>query len=329
MLKLLIIKTSSLGDVVHNLPIIADIKLHFPDAEIDWVVEESFADIPKLHPHIRQVIPVAIRRWRKNLFSMQTWQQLKAIKKQIATERYDIVLDTQGLIKSGLIATWAHGVRHGYNKNSCREPLASYFYQAKHDASRAQHAVNRNRALTAAALGYATPTTSPNYGIQATQTKHMDLPQRYVIGLHGTSRESKLWPIEHWVALGNWLITHDLELLLPWASEAEFARASIIATSLNNATVLPKQSISQLADIISHAHATVGVDTGLSHLSTAVDTPTIAIYTDTNPALTGVMAGHNTKAINLGGVGQIPRVDEVTSAFEHLCLHSQPAKNDN
>jgi len=318
MLKLLIVKTSSLGDVVHNLPIINDILSHYPDTEIDWVVEAGFADIPKLHPAVKRVIPVAIRRWRKAIFTRNTWSEIKVAKQQLSQQRYDIVLDTQGLLKSALLTHWSQGKKHGYDKNSAREPLASYFYDTTHQVSRAEHAVARNRTLAALALGYAIPSGLPDYGITAAKQSQLALNTPYIVGLHGTSRDSKLWPTEYWIALGNKLAELKIELRLPWASEAELKRAERIASALSNATVLPKLTISQLASIIGQAKATIGVDTGLSHLATALGIPTIAIYTDTNPALTGVYAGAQAPAINLGNIGTIPSVEDVTIALKKI-----------
>ena len=318
MLKLLIVKTSSLGDVIHNLPIIHDIRTHYPDAEIDWVVEESFADIPKLHPGVNRVIPVALRRWRKAIFSKNTWAEIRTAKRSIAQQSYDVILDTQGLIKSGLITSLSHGHKHGFDKNSAREPLASYFYQTSHFVARNQHAVARIRALAALTFGYANPTDLPNYGIAASAQADLTLNNPYVVGLHGTSRDSKLWPVTHWIQLGVELAKLNLQLVLPWASAAEFERAQQIAGALHNATVLPKQRIAQLATIISQAQAAAGVDTGLSHLSVALSIPTVAIYTDTNPALTGVYAGANAPAINLGNINQIPTATAVMDALKNI-----------
>jgi len=322
MLKLLIVKTSSLGDVIHNLPIISDIHAHYPNVQIDWLVEESFADIPNLHPAVNQVITVAMRRWRKALFTCGTWQEIKRVKKQISATQYDVVLDTQGLLKSGLMASLANGIKHGYSKNSIREPLASYFYDVKHEVSRAQHAVARNRALAAKALDFTLPHSAPDYGITAKAIAPVTLNQDFIIGLHGTSRDSKLWPTQHWVSLGNVLESQKLSLALPWASDAELARAQHIASQLKNAIVLPKSTIAELASIICQAKAAIGVDTGLSHLAAALNIPTIAIYTDTNPTLTGVCAGANMPAINLGNINQIPSVDEVMATLHSVLIKS-------
>lgn len=310
MLKLLIVKTSSLGDVIHNLPIINDINNHYPNAIIDWVVEESFAEIPRMHTRVNHVIPIALRRWRKHLLDKNTWREISAFKRLITANHYDAIIDTQGLLKSALITSQAKGVKHGYDQQSIREPLASYFYNRKYAVSYQQHAVIRNRTLAALSLAYVPPDTSPDYGIEAPATS-LELPRPFVIALHGTSRDSKLWPTDHWITLGKSLAEHGLNMVLPWASKAELNRANQIAQALPNACVLAKSSIATLAAVIAQSQAAVGVDTGLSHLAAALNKPIVAIYTDTNPALTGVMAGALTPAINLGGINLTPSPQEV------------------
>ena len=332
-MHILFIKTSSLGDVIHNLPVVNDLLKHYPEATIDWVVEESFADIPKLHPHVHQVHTVAIRRWRKQLFTHRTWREIRTFFSTLRRTPYDVVIDTQGLIKSGLIARMARGARHGYDQDSIREPLASRCYQHTHAISYQQHAVTRNRALVALSLGYPVPAQAPDYGLTApilntlATSKNPDTLDTmtetwaqtpYVMALHGTSRDSKLWPESEWIALGKALEKTASKLVLPWASQAEFTRANRIAAQLTQAVVLPKCSIQQLAGIIGRAQAAVGVDTGLSHLAAALNIPTVAIYTDTNPALTGVMQGAVTRAVNLGGIAQTPSHTEVLSTLQSI-----------
>lgn len=322
MKRILLVKTSSLGDVIHNLPVVNDILHHHPDAHIDWVVEAAFADIPRLHPNVKNIHQVAIRRWRKNLLKQNTWQEIRECKHLLSAQPYDAIIDTQGLVKSAIIACGASGPRYGYDKYSIRESFASHFYQHSYHMSYQQHAVIRNRLLVAQSLGYKVPNEAPDYGIQAphleAESLNIEINSPYVIGLHGTSRDSKLWPETHWINLAAALNAQQLKLLLPWASHAEHARALRIASVAANATVLPKLSIAQLASLVSKARYAVGVDTGLSHLSAALSTPTVAIYTDTNPKLTGVMAGANAPAINLGNINMTPSVDEVLKALEAL-----------
>ncbi len=313
MLRILLVKTSSMGDVVHNLPVIADILQHHPDAQIDWLVEESFAEIPKLHPRVAKVITIAIRRWRKSLCRLSTWQEIEQVKKQLKQTQYDAIIDTQGLIKSAIVANWAAGNRYGMDWQSAREPLASLFYTKKYPIPRNQHAVARNRQLAALALHYPIPDCQPDYGviITAAQNHLPELPAPYAVFLHGTSRDSKLWPLANWVALAKQLAQNHLKIALPWSNTAEFERARAIEAESSNVIVLPKLSLTALAEIMAKSVVNIGVDTGLIHLSTALNKPSIAIYTDTNPEFTGVAPTASNLAINIGGKGQIPDADKV------------------
>lgn len=303
--RILLVKTSSMGDVIHNLPVIADIRAHHPHAVFDWAVEESFAEIPRLHPSVSTVIPTALRRWRKQLDRASTWQEMAAMRRHLQSQTYDYVLDTQGLLKSAIISRLAHGPSHGQDRQSAREPLAALLYQYRYFSSRQQHAVARNRELAALALNFEVPSALPDYGLQpellAQSVTGIALPQAYVVGLHATSRDSKLWPAPHWITLGNALRKQGLALVLPWASASEQARAVQIASQVADAVVLPRLGLSALAAILAGATAAVGVDTGLAHLAVALKRPTIAIYTDTDPLLTGIYPGQDAIALNLGG----------------------------
>ena len=301
--RLLIVKTTSLGDVIHNLPVINDIRAHLPETRIDWVVEESFADIPRLHPGIDKVLTVAMRRWRKHALSAATWREISAVRHQIKLHEYDFILDTQGLLKSALICRMANGTRHGYGMKSAREPLAASLYDVTHDVAKDQHAVVRIRQLAAQA---------PDYGIQTgTNGIGIELPGAYVVGMHGTSRDSKLWSEEHWIALAQHLHGRGLAMVLPWGSQSEYERATRIAVHTPQTIVLPRMGLHALTSVIASAQAAIGVDTGLMHLAVALKKPSVAIYTDTDPALTGIYPGENTIAINMGGKNQLPAVADV------------------
>jgi heptosyltransferase-1 len=312
MLQILLVKTSSMGDVIHNLPVIADIRAHFPDARFDWMVEESFAEIPRLHADVRNIIPVAVRRWRKSIFSRNTWREICDLKAHLNQTQYDAVIDTQGLLKSAVLTKLAHGKTYGMDYHSAREPIASLFYNSKHAVSRQQHAVPRNRALAALALNYPIPESAPNYGLeQMKYSTELELPNPYVLFLHGTSRDSKLWPTPYWVALAHHLEQLKINVLLPWSNPAEKNRAQAIADQTNNVIVLPKLKLTSIAGVLANAVLNIGVDTGLMHLSTALNKPSIAIYTDTNPEFTGVLPSVKDLAINIGGKAKMPSVEDV------------------
>lgn len=313
-MRILIVKTSSLGDVIHNLPVISDIRRHFPQAQIDWCVEESFSAIPRLHPGVGRVIPVAVRRWRKKLLQAATWREMAEFRRQLASETYDAIIDTQGLLKSALIASRAKGPRLGYAADAAREPAAARWYNRHFHVSRDLHAVIRNRRLVAAALGYQIE-GEPDYGIETPPASFSWLPHRpYAVFLTATSRDDKLWPEANWLTLGRSLNSQGFSAVLPGGSALERERAARLAAAIPGALAAPPMSIPELASLLSGARAAVGVDTGLTHLAVALKTPTVAIYTATDPGLTGVLgAGFHR---NLGGKAQTPSADAVLGELQ-------------
>ena len=318
MRRILLVKTSSLGDVVHNLPVASDLRSRYPDLEIDWAVEEGFADIPHLHPAVSRVIPVAPRRWRRSLADRATWREIGALRQVLRSRGYDVVIDTQGLLKSALIARLSPGRRFGLDWSSSREPLRPFYHRTFH-VSWSLHAVERNRQLAAKALGY-TPAPAVDYGIAATQTVAR-LPEwaaplesgDYAVLLHATSAEAKLWPEHQWVKLGDHLYHRGLCSVLPWGSDEERARSERIARLLPHAMVPPRLSLHEAAGLLARARAVFGVDTGLTHLSVAQGTTTIGIYCATNPAATGLYG--SVRAVNVGGKGGPPPVAAVIAAW--------------
>ncbi|MGD9787077.1 MAG: lipopolysaccharide heptosyltransferase I [Sulfuricellaceae bacterium] len=314
MTDILLVKTSSLGDVIHNLPVTTDLARHLPGVAIDWVVEEAFAGIPRLHPAIRDTIPVAVRRWRKNLFQPATWREIAAFRRRLRQRTYDTALDSQGLVKSALITASAHGVRCGYDRASAREPLAARFYHRRVAVDRSLHAVERNRLLAAAVFGY-TLDTPVDYGIATPKLSLPWLPAgRYAVLLHATSREDKQWQEENWIALGAWLARQGLRCVLPWGSKAEKARSDRLAAAMPDAVVPPPLALDQLATLLGKAAVTVGVDTGLTHLAAALRTPVVALYCASHPGLTGVYATGFYR--NLGDAGQSPSLNAVQATVE-------------
>lgn len=315
---ILLIKTSSLGDVLHNLPMVTDICRQFPDAKIDWVVEESFASLPALHPKVHSVIPVAVRRWRKSWWSSRI--EMRSVYHRLRDQHYDFVLDTQGLFKSALITRCANLPRSGFDWKSAREPIASLLYERTYFVPKIQHAVERNRQLAGLALGY-TPLGAPDYGIQspALALPWLSPASPYVVLLHATSRDDKLWPEANWIALGKQLAGDGFQLVLPWGNAKENARSERLAAEIPNAVSPPRLNLVEAAALLGHARAVIGVDTGLSHLAAALNVPTIGIYTATDPGLTGLHAG--IRAVNLGGKQTSPSVDEVLQTLVQLSTY--------
>lgn len=291
-MKVLVVKTSSLGDVIHALPALSDATKAIPGISFDWVVEDSFQDIPRLHPSVDRVIPVSIRRWRKNLWAARA--EIRASIKAIQQQHYDLVIDAQGLIKSAVLSRFAKGKRYGLSKSSCREPLAALAYQQAIEVKKGQHAITRVRQLFAKSLAYAEPTDPPDYGLgkeRLPSSKKLIKP--YLVFLHGTTWASKHWPIEYWQRLIKLAEKQDFTIYLPWGDEHEKQRAEVLAAPSRTAQVLARSSIKELASVLLHADGVVGVDSGLAHLTAACGVPAVTIYGSTSAALTGSMGARN------------------------------------
>lgn len=313
MRKILIIKTSSLGDVVHALPAVSDIARHCPDIAVDWMVEESFSAIPALHPAVRRIIPVATRRWRKSPFSKDTRHELAALRRRLREGSYDLTIDLQGLIKSALLGWLVPAHRTGYAWSSAREPWATLAYQEKFAIPWNLHAVERNRLLAAQALGYS-PDPEVRYGLKLPGAPPDWAPSEpYAVLLHATSRPHKEWPESYWIELGVRLHQQGLRAIIPGGSAIERDRAARLASGIPSAVAAPVMNLAALAALLAHARCVVGVDTGLSHLATALNRPVVAIFTATRPEDTGVYG--SPLAINCGGRRQMPSVETVLRAL--------------
>jgi heptosyltransferase-1 len=285
--RVLLIKTSSLGDVIHTLPALTDASRAIPGIRFDWVVEEGFAEIPTWHPAVDRVIPVAIRRWRKNLwqtFKSGEWRRFKA---SLRERNYDLVIDAQGLLKSAWLTRYVKAPVAGLDRDSVREPLASRFYNRRLAVGRGQHAVERLRQLFAVALGYDLPPGLGDYALRREQWRRDKPSAPFVLFLHGTTWDTKHWPEIYWRELAERLGHAGIGVRLPWGNPAEQARAERIAAGLKNAQVLPKLNLAGVAGVLAQAKACVAVDTGLGHLAAALDVPTISLFGPTNPGLTG------------------------------------------
>ena len=313
MTDILFIKTSSLGDVIHHMPAVTEAGRARPQARIAWLVEEAFAPLVRLHPAVAQVIPVAWRRWRKSLYAPGTLAEILRSLAAIRARAYDEIVDSQGLLRSGVIARMAHGRRHGYDRASIREPLASMFYDVRHHVSRDLHAVTRNRVLSGLALGYA-PQGAPDYGLD--RARFAASGERYAVLLHATARAGKQWPEANWIALGEMLAARGLDLVLPWGTAAELARSERIAQALPRARVPERSPLDAVAGLIAGAQLVVGVDTGLMHLAAALGVPLVAIFAGSRPGLTGPV-GSGPIAV-LGAEGESPTVAAVNEAVARL-----------
>jgi len=284
--RVLLVKTSSLGDVIHTLPALTDALRALGDVRFDWVVEEGFAEIPSWHPAVDRVIPVAIRRWRKH--PLQTlrsgeWARFKA---SLRERKYDLVIDAQGLLKSALLTRYADADVAGLDRHSAREPLASRFYDRRYAVPREQHALERVRQLVAQALGYPVPAGLGDYGLDRARLQ-LGSGEPYLVFLHGTTWPSKHWPEPYWRELAERLSADGWAIRLPWGNEVERARAERIAEGLSRVSVLPRLNLAGVAGQIAGARGCVAVDTGLGHLAAALDVPTVSLYGPTLPGRVG------------------------------------------
>ncbi|MGE3871305.1 MAG: lipopolysaccharide heptosyltransferase I [Pseudorhodoplanes sp.] len=310
MSDILFIKTSSLGDVIHQMPALTEARQRLPQARFSWVVEEAFAPLVRLHPAVSDVIPVATRRWRQALFWPVNWRDMARFTSALRTSRYDEIIDTQGLFRSALLARVARGRRHGYDSGSVRERAAAALYDVRHRVPRDLHAIERNRRLTALALGYQ-PEGGVDFGLN--RARLAPAADGYGILLHATARAEKEWPEDRWMALGEALGSSTRSLVLPWGSDTERTRSVRIAAALGNARVPERQSLDRVAALIAGASFVVGVDTGLLHLAAALGVPLVAIFLGSEPALTGPI-GAGPMAV-VGGKDRLPSVDEVFDAL--------------
>ena len=288
-MRVLIVKTSSMGDVLHTLPALTDAARAIPGVRFDWAVEEGFAQIPAWHDAVDRVIPVAIRRWRKAWFSAPIKAERRAFRRAVQAQRYDAVIDAQGLVKSAALVTrLAHGVKHGMDWQTAREPLASLFYNRRHHIAKQQHAVERTRELFARSLGYAKPATQGDYAIAQHFLSHLNADAgQYAVFLHATTRDDKHWTEAGWRELIALLGESGITIKLPWGAPHEEARAKRLAEGFDYVEVLPKMSLEGVARELAGAKFVVSVDTGLSHLTAALDRPNVTLYGPTDPGLIG------------------------------------------
>lgn len=314
-MRVLIVKTSSMGDVVHALPAISDMARAIPGIQIDWLVERSFAAMPNQHRAVQRVIPLQWRKWRKSLRSQETRAALSAWRAEMRRERYDLIIDMQGLLKSALFACFARGPRAGYDRRSIREPIASLFYSRKAAVPRDLHAVDRCRRLASQLLGYPLPKTPPDFGLKADPNAWTPGTGPYAVLVPCASRPEKLWPMEYWVAVGKDIKARGWNVAIMWGSPEEQKLAQGIADRIQG-KVPPFLSVQQAADTLAQAQLVVGLDTGMSHLAAAHGRPTVGIYCDHEPGLAGLMGSG--PVISLGGKGITPTLPQVQSAIEDV-----------
>jgi heptosyltransferase-1 len=323
-MNILLVRVSSLGDVLHNLPIVADIRRHFPAANIDWVVEEGYVSLVRLNPQVRHVIPFALRRWRKHLGDRAVRAEIRGFFRRLREVEYDYVFDTQGLLKTGIVMGAAK-VRKGGQKvglangseGSGYEAISRIFHTRSIPLDPRTHAVARGRLVAGAALGFAVDTPA-DFGLpelDPAEPRPDWLPaEPYAVYFHGTARDAKKWAPANWIALGHALA--PMPILLPWGSPKEKAEAEALAAGIPHARVLPKLSMADAVMLARRAALAVGVDTGLTHIAAAFSRPVVEIYCDSPRWKTE--GNWSPKIINLGDRGDPPSVAQVVAAARSL-----------
>jgi heptosyltransferase-1 len=304
-MKVLIVKTSSMGDIIHTFPALEDARRARPDIIFDWCVEEAFAGIVAMHPAIRTIRKVAVRRWRKALWSPAVWREVRALRRSLRDERYDLVLDAQGLLKSAAVARLAGSPVAGFDKASAREPSAVRFYRDRYNVPRGLHAIERTRRLFGLALGYEADLSRLDSGIVAPKDGPV-VPDRAAFLLHGTSREDKKWPAADWIAVARLLAAKGFAPVTTWSNPAEKSVAETIAAAVPQTLLVPKSPLAEIAGRIGRSGLVIGADTGLTHLAAAFGLPTVAVFLTTEPGLTGPR-GHFTATLStMAGVRPSP-----------------------
>lgn len=293
-MRVLVVRLSSMGDLVQTLPALTDAARAIPGISFDWVVDESFAQVPAWHKNVESVIPSAFRRWQKNWRHALKSREPQEFVRKVRSQKYDLVVDVQCELKSALTSRLVRGIRCGYDRRAVHEWGAQFAYQRKFFVPKGRHSIQRMRQLMAGALGYEYVEDEIDYGIDRARLGPISFkpPERFLVFIHSTSWTSKCWPEFYWQELARKAISAGFSVVLPWGDEAERERALRIANGHDGVIVLPPLSISEKAAIINNACATVGLDTGLSHIAAALDIPSVTIYGATDPLLVGATGKH-------------------------------------
>ena len=272
---------------------VTDAAAALPGIRFDWVVEDSLADIPRLHAAVDRIIPLASHRWRRNPLRFIALGEYHALRNALRVRHYDAIIDAQGLLKSALLSRLAQGPRYGLDRASVREPLASLAYDRTLTIPKATHAVPALRRLFSTALSYPHPTTAPVIGIDRTRLAPRTTKRSAIVLLHGTKWTSKHWPDQYWIELAQLVAAAGFEVWLPAKTATECHRASNIAANCPNARLLPLSRLGGLVRTLAGAQGVVGIDTGLAHLSAALDIPTVMLFGPTDPLRTGAIGRHH------------------------------------
>jgi heptosyltransferase-1 len=290
-MRVLIIKLTSMGDLMHALPALTDATNAFPDIEFDWVVDQTFADVPLWHPNVKRVIKTAHRKWRKEPLAAWKDGRLKTFYRELNTDDYDVIIDLQSNLKSAFVSWLTKGDVHGLDKHHCREKPAHWAYKHHYHVELKQHSIEKLREFMAKVLAYEKPSSPADFGVDLTQYPlpklDFKLPENYLLFVHNASWITKLWPLSAWQALVKKAVEQGYSVLLPCGSDEEHQRAQQIAQVSEQAYALPRLSLNDMAAITSKAQGAVCSDTGLAHLAAVAEIPAVTIYGATDTQLIG------------------------------------------
>ena len=295
-MRVLIIKLTSMGDLMHALPALTDAVKAIPGIEFDWVVDKTFSEVPLWHPAVKNVITTAHRQWKKNI--IQSWREglLSQFNQKLNKYDYDLVIDLQNNMKSATVSWFYKGDVHGFDKGYCRERFAYKAYKHRYAIPENQHAINRIRQILSQALAYPLVDTPPDYGTNFEQYDlpelNFVLPEKYLIFVHNASWLSKIWPLTSWQGLINKVVDHGYSVLLPCGTDEEQQRAQQIAAVNEKAHALPRLTLNEIAALTYRADAAMCSDTGLAHLAAVAGTPAQTIYGATDTGLIGTVGRH-------------------------------------
>lgn len=321
-MRVLIVKTSSMGDVIHTFPAVEDALRNRPDISFDWCVEEAFAAVVALHPAIGTIHKVAIRRWRKKPFDGGTWREMAGLRRALRSRRYDLVIDAQGLLKSAVVAKQSGAPIAGFDRSSAREPSATLLYERKYAVPRELHAIERTRRLFGLALGYQADLSTLSSGIVPPAGGLSGVEGKTAFLLHGTSREDKKWPVEDWVETARRLVSQQFTPIVTWSNEAEKRVAEAIAGAVPETVLVPKSPLADVTAILGRSTLVIGADTGLTHLASAFGLPTVAIFLATEPGLTGPRGPYSSTLLAPAG-GKVTPAEVMAEAERLLALRSE------
>ncbi len=323
MKKILIIRLSSLGDIIHNYPMLYDIKSKIKDSQVDWLVDANFADLIKLNNLVDGIIPIPLRIWKKNKlkFFYYFFKWYKYIKNK--DRKYDYIIDSHGMLKSSILNIFFKGPKFGYDMKSIKEKISILFYNNRYRVDKNYLATTKNRILAQKIFNYDVDLKKVDFGIKNENFPKLYLTNqiKYIIFFSATSKDSKKYPISNWLKLAQYLIDkHNIKIVIPFGNKKELKEAQEISNNIypKNNIMIPDKILTyfELHCLISNAEFVFGVDTGLVHLANALNKKLIAIFTDTNPNLTGIFESNIAK--NIGNIGVIPSVEQIINLFENI-----------